>query len=451
MLFSFSIPPLATAAVSLRDVLEVLTFRHDYNTTIVVLATAILGVGAGTIGSFLLLRKRALIGDALSHATLPGVCLAFMIMVALGGSGKQLPLLLLGAAITGLLGVACVTFIRKHTRLHDDAALGIVLSVFFGLGVALLKLATQMPGGDSAGIESFIYGKPAAMLRSDLQLIAGVTLLTVTLSIFLFKEFTLLCFDDSYAATQGWPTGLLDAIMLGLVTLVTVVGLQAVGIILVIALLIIPPAAARFWTDHLPSMTLLAAIIGMISGWIGASLSALIEGLPAGAIIVVTASALFGVSMFLGTKRGVMLRAIEQLRLKHNMDRQHLLRALYELTEHLPRGSSAHVKRQDLLRMRSWSNLRLGQVLRSARHDELISPDARGHWSLTEAGRVEATRMVRNHRLWEMYLITHADIAPSHVDRDADMIEHVLGPVMVAELEKLLAEKPTVPASPHVI
>lgn len=451
MMSLLSIPLAATSAITLRDVFSVLTLQHDYNTTIVVLATAILGIGAGLIGSFLLLRKRALIGDALSHATLTGVCLAFMLMVTLGASGKFLPGLLLGAAITGLLGVACVAFISNQTRLHDDAALGIVLSVFFGLGVALLKPATQMPGGDSAGIESFIYGKPASLLYSDLLLIIAVTALTIFLSIVLFKEFTLLCFDDGYAATQGWPTWLLDAVMLGLVTLVTVVGLQAVGLILIIALLIIPPAAARFWSDHLPTMAIVSAIIGMLSGWLGASLSALITGLPAGAIIVVVAAIFFIISLLIGTRRGVLVRAFEHIRLNHSVDRQHLLRALYELTEHLPPGASQHVKREDLLRMRSWSNTRLGRVLRSARRDELILRDVRGFWNLTEAGRIEATRMVRNHRLWELYLITHADIAPSHVDRDADMIEHVLGPVMVASLEKLLVKKPEVPASPHEI
>ncbi len=447
-----SLLPISTLAnISLRDVLEVLTFSHDSRSTTVILATSILGIGCGLIGSFLLLRKRALIGDALSHATLPGVCLAFMIMVALGGSGKFLPGLLIGAAVTGLLGVAAVAFITKYTRLHDDAALGIVLSVFFGLGVALLKPVTQLPGGDAAGIESFIYGKTASLLFSDLIAIAIVTAMTLIVCIAFFKEFTLLCFDDSYAATQGWPTWLLDAVMLLLVTLVTVVGLQAVGLILIIALLIIPPAAARFWTNHLPTMTIVSAAIGLLSGWLGGTLSAVIDDLPAGAIIVVVAAAMFLVSMLLGTARGVLVRAIEHIRLARGVDRQHLLRALYELTEHLPPGASQHVQMSDLLRMRSWSGTRLHRVLRAARRDELVVRDARGYWNLTEAGRLEAARMVRNHRLWEMYLIAHADIAPSHVDRSADMIEHVLGPVMVASLEKLLAGKADVPASPHEI
>jgi len=452
MLTSFTIPTLADVELpSLRDIFTVLTLQHDYNATIVVLATAILGVGAGLVGSFLLLRKRALMGDALSHATLPGVCLAFMVMVAFGGDGKFLPGLLIGAAITGLLGVAAVAVISRYTRLQDDAALGIVLSVFFGLGVALIKPVTQMPGGDAAGIESFIYGKTASLLRSDLYLIIAVTVAVVLICIALFKEFALLCFDDDYAKSQGWPTWLLDAVMLGLVTLVTVVGLQAVGLILVIALLIIPPAAARFWTQHLRTMAVIAAVIGLISGWLGASLSALVAGLPAGAIIVVVAAAFFIISMIFGSARGVLPRVLQQVRLARTVNRQNLLRAMYELTEAGGTEMPHHVRLPDLLGKRSWSAAQLRRLLRSARRDELVSHDAAGRWMLTEAGRLEAVRLVRNHRLWEMYLITHADIAPSHVDRDADMIEHVLGPVMVEKLERLLVERRAVPESPHVL
>jgi manganese/zinc/iron transport system permease protein len=435
---------------SLPEVIDVLLLR-DYNARLVVISTSILGVAAGLIGSFLLLRKRSLMGDALSHATLPGVCLAFMLMAALGGTGKFLPGLLLGAAVTGLLGVAAVAVIARYTRLQDDAALGIVLSVFFGLGVALIKPVTEMPGGDSAGIESFIYGKTASLIWNDFLLICVVTGVVIITCVALFKEFTLLCFDDGYAKAQGWPTGLLDAAMLGLVTMVTVVGLQAVGLILVIALLIIPPAAARFWTEHLAKLAVIAAFIGALSGWLGATLSALIEGLPAGAIIVVVAAVIFGFSMLLGTSRGVFIRLAKQVHLSRTVGRQHLLRALYELTESSPPGTSRHVTFSNLLAMRSWSPATLRRALRSARREELVTQDARGFWNLTETGRVDAVRMVRNHRLWELYLITHADIAPSHVDRDADMIEHVLGPVMVAKLEKILAEKTKMPESPHVI
>ncbi|MEX2217024.1 MAG: metal ABC transporter permease, partial [Phycisphaeraceae bacterium] len=207
-------------SVTFTDIFNTLTLQAPYNTRIVVLSVALLGIAAGVVGSFLLLRKRALMGDALSHATLPGVCLAFIIMSALGGDPKFLPGLLLGATITGLLGVAMVTAIHKYTRLKEDAALGIVLSVFFALGMALVKIVTDLPTGGSAGIRSFIYGRTATMGMTDLLLIGGAAAGVLAISFILFKEFSLLCFDSEYASSQGWPVSFLDGLMLVLVTIV---------------------------------------------------------------------------------------------------------------------------------------------------------------------------------------------------------------------------------------
>lgn len=441
---------------ALEQFLRVATLQ-DYNTRIVVLGTAFLGLGCGTIGSFLLLRKRALLGDALSHATLPGIALAFFVMVLAGGSGKWLPGLLIGAAITGVLGVITVLFIRNATRLKEDAGMGIVLSVFFGIGVAILGIVTRMGRGSAAGLENFIVGKTASMLLSDAQLILGVAIVVAILCALLYKEFTLICFDQDFARSQGWPVVALDLVMMALVTAVTVIGLQAVGVILIVAMLVIPPAAARFWTENLRTMLLLAALIGAISGLLGAALSALMPGLPAGAVIVLVATGAFGLSMLLGTSRGVLVRSMESHRLNRRVHRQNLLRAVYEwLESHAATPDqleSIAVPLSELLRRRSWSPGRLSAEIRRARRDKLLlSPDAQ-HVRLTPRGVEEAQRVVRNHRLWEMYLIAHADIAPSHVDRGADMIEHVLGEEMVSELEQLLADQrpQPVPFSPHLI
>ena len=314
----------------ISEIIDVLLLRN-YNTRLVVICTLLLGCACGLMCGFLLLRKRSLMGDTLSHATLPGVCFAFFVGVMLGGQGKSLPLLLLGATTTGVLGCATVLFIRNHSRIKDDAAMGIVLSVFFGAGVALLTIVTKMPSGAAAGLESFIYGKTASMVLSDFRLLTAVTVCVLSLSALLFKEFRLLCFDEVYAAAQGWPVKRLDVLLLALVTLVTVAGLQAVGLILIIAFLITPAAAARFWTDRLDQMLLLSALIGGVSGWMGASLSALIPNLPAGALIVLVAAVFFLLSLLLGTKRGVLVRYLRQLKLKRSVGRQHLLRALYEI------------------------------------------------------------------------------------------------------------------------
>jgi len=434
---------------SAAEVFNVLLLR-DYNTRLVVLSTAMLGLAAGLIGTFLFLRKRALVGDALSHAMLPGIAIAFIVMVLLGGDGKSLAGLLAGAALFGMLGVGSVLLIRNLTRLKDDAALGIVLSVFFGLGVALLGLVQDMPQGSAAGLSSFIYGKTASIVRSDFWLIMVAAIVIATACAVLYKEFTLLCFDEGFAASQGWPVHMLDVALMGIVAGVTVIGLQAVGLILMVALLIIPAAAARFWTESLSKMILVAAAIGAGGGWIGASLSALVSRLPAGAVIVLVVAAIFVVSMIFGSSRGVLIRAVQQWRLTRKVERHHLLRAVYERRE---AGDEAGSNPAALLPMRSWTPRRLRRLLAGGIRRGWLRC-AEGRYRFTEVGEREAARVVRNHRLWEIFLITHAEIAPSHVDRDADLIEHVLGPDMLGELEQLLAEESgmrDVPPSPHAV
>ena len=434
---------------------------EDYNTRVVVGGTTLLGVAAGVIGSFTLLRKRALMGDALSHAMLPGIGLAFMVSVAAGGTGKSLSLLLLGATLSGLLGLGIILLVRNLTRLKEDATLGIVLSVFFGAGVALLGVVQRMGEGHSAGLESFIYGKTASMIASDAARIAVAAALVLAVCTALFKEFKVLCFDADYASAQGWPTVWLDVVMMGLVVIVTVIGLQAVGLILIIALLIIPPAAARFWTERLRTMTILAAFMGATACAIGAAASALLPNLPSGAMIVLVGAVLFLLSLLFGVRRGIIVRWFRRRELARKVRRQHLLRAAYELMEGdaiVPDLETALAARPipipALLAMRSWSPRELRREIQRAARADLLVVDTNDRVFLTADGYALAARVVRNHRLWELYLITHADIAPSHVDRDADAIEHVLGAGMIHTLELLLAQgrvQPAVPASPHPI
>lgn len=442
-----------------REVFEVITL-HNYNTRLVVLSTALLGITSGLVGTFLLLRKRSLMGDALSHATLPGIGIAFLVMASLGGNAKNLPGLLAGATLSGLVGMLFVLAIDRTTRLRQDASMGCVLSVFFGLGVAILGMVQSLPQASAAGLESFIYGKTASMVRQDFLLICSITGLVAFVTLLLLKEFTLLCFDANFTQAEGFSPLVLDLLMLGLVTAVTVIGLQAVGMILIIAFLITPAAAARFWTHRLPLMLILAALIGGASGWMGGSLSALLPRLPAGAVIVLVAAFLFLVSMLMAPARGVLPRLARQAHLRRKVGRQHLLRAVYEILEsRRPRNTQAVVNLpipvSDLLQHRSWSPTRLRRLLRTARHEDHVESSSQPELvRLSESGFGEAARITRNHRLWEMFLIRHADIAPTHVDRDADMVEHVLGADMVRQLEIELesrASQADMPASPHPI
>ncbi len=422
---------------------DVLLLR-DYNTRIVVLGTTILGIAAGVVGTFAYLRKRAMVGDALSHATLPGIALAFLLT-----SQKQLPVLLAGAALTGILGVLCVLALRRFPRIREDAAIGIVLSVFFGAGVVLMTILQKARTGNQAGLNRFIYGTSAGMIARDAELILLAAAAVVFCAALFYKELRIVCFDQDYAASLGRPVLLIDLVMMGLLVLTTVVGLQAVGLILVVALLIIPAAAARFWTEQLLPMILIAALVGAASGYVGSCLSARYPNTPTGAVIVLCAGGLFLVSMSFAPRRGVIADLLSRVALRRKIAYQNLLRALAEHEElsgeHVP-ASTEH-----LLRKRSWSRVHLRRLARRAERAEDVGLGPSGEIRLTPGGRVEAARILRNHRLWEMYLIKHADIAPSHVDRDADQVEHVLSREIVQELERAVEQERKMPPSPHVL
>ena len=434
---------------------------EDYNTRVVVLATTLLGLAAGAVGSFTLLRKRALLGDALSHATLPGIGLAFLIAPLLGLNGKSLPVLLTGAAITGSIGMLLILVIRNLTKLKEDAALGIVLSVFFGGGLVALGLAQQMPEGHAAGLESFIYGKTASIIAQDAWWIAAVGAITAGMLTMLYKELQLLCFDESFASSRGYSTIGLDFLLMVTVVLVTIVGLQAVGLVLMIALLVIPAAAARFWTSNMLRMTVLSAAIGAVSCMVGAITSALATRLPSGAMIVLVSALFFLISMLLRSQRGVAVQAWRRWGLRRRIDRRHVLRGIYEILEsHLPIPADDKsieslvgkwVSTSSLHATRTWSTLRMNAEIRRLRADGLLRM-RNNELALTAPGLLEAIRLTREHRLWELYLITHADVATERVDRDAESIEDCLEPVMIDELESLLDQTRSggrVPVSPH--
>lgn len=436
----------------IAELLRVFTFQ-DYNTRVVVVGTTLLGLAAGLIGTFLVLRKRALLSDTLSHATLPGIALAFIVMTLLTGDGKQLPALIAGAAIFSVIGTLSVLAIQRFSRLKDDAALGIVLSVYFGLGIALMGMATRMDAGNAAGLSSFIYGKTASMLFSDALLIAVTALVAAVASILFFKEFSLVCFDADYGSTQGWPVARLDFLMMALVVLVTVIGLQAVGLILVVALLIIPAATARFWTFRLRTMLWLSGLFGALSGFTGSGISALMANLPAGAVIVLSASLFFLVSLVFGSARGLVRLGVDRLHLRRKIMDENLLRDLHEWAETGFSANEDGPETADLLARRAWTPSALRRTVRRLRRRQMLHHDTNQRVRLTDTGREAAREVVRRHRLWETYLITHADVAPGVVDLSADRIEHVLEPELIRQLEATLAEttEKTLPPSPHAL
>lgn len=435
---------------------EVLTLQ-DHAVRQAFLSLLVLGGVGGIVGTFLLLRRRSLLSDTVSHCTLPGIAAAYLIAEAAGGDGKSLPYLLAGASVSGLLGMGAVNLIRSHTRVKDDAALAIVLSVFFGLGMALLVIIQQLPLGNAAGLSRFIYGKAASLTRADSALIGQGSGIVAVIAMLFFKELRLLCFDADFAKVQGWPVRGLDLLLMALVTAITVIGLQAVGLLLIVALLIIPSAAARFWTDRLSSSVVVAAIIGAASGGSGVWASAVLPKLPAGAIIVLAAVFAFGISFIFGKQRGLLRKWLEYRRLCHRINVQHLLRAIYEQAEASsdpqpgdPVPLKAPLALALLMQTNHWNPQYVKQLQRAARRDHLLAEALPGQIQLTAEGRRRAREGTRNHRLWELYLLNYADVAPQHIHHNADGIEHIVEPEIVDRLEQLLASQPYfVPRNPE--
>lgn len=435
-----------TGSPPIDAALRALTLQGGHNTTVVMIGAALLGLTAGVVGSFALLRGRSLLADAVSHAGLPGVGLAFLIALALGIEARSLPVLLAGAACAGLLAAASVHLIAKLPRMHEDAAIGAALSVFFAIGVALLSIIQSLPTGNQAGLSRFILGQAASMNAADartMALAAGVTLAVTAL---LFKELRLVCFDRAFASSLGVGPAVVDGALLALIVAVTVIGMQAVGAILVVALLIIPAAAARFWTERLARMAVISAALGGASCWIGVAASAGAPSLPTGPLIVLSCAGAFLVSMLLAPRRGVVAHAVRRAADARAIDDQHLLRALYELEELGLAATTGSIARR-----RAWGAGRVARLLaRAARRGDAAREEDR--WTLTGAGRARAERTTRNHRLWELYLIEHGRVKPSRVDDLADTIEHAVDPAIVARLERLLASRAgAAPPSPHPI
>lgn len=417
---------------------------RDYNTRVVLLGTVLLGIGAGLLGVYLLLRRRVLIGDAIAHATLPGVVLAFL-WTASSGADKSLGILLLGGAISGALGGLSVLALRHLVQIREDAALGIVLSVFFGAGACLLKIATFNSGGNAAGLESFIYGKAASMTSEHVWLIGGAVTLILFAIALLGKELQILCFDSTLARSQGWPILVLDSLLIGLVVAITIVGLQAVGLIMIIALLVVPAASARFWTHEMRSMLLISGFVGALSCAAGTTLSAVFAKLPSGATIVLCGCACFAISFAFGRERGVAWYLLRMRQLRIDQDVQHFLRATYEILETrnaLPKAdadaelkSSESVSLAVLRNLRNWATGRVRRVAWRLSNSGLVVTNGE-EVRLTPRGYLQALSIVRDHRLIEKYMIEEAAAPVGVADRAADYLEHDLQPEHLDQLQR---------------
>ncbi|MBI4211905.1 MAG: metal ABC transporter permease, partial [Deltaproteobacteria bacterium] len=388
------------------------------------------GVASGVLGSFALLRRRALLGDAIAHAALPGICIAYLLTRL-----KHPAVVIAGALASGLLGSFLVNFISRKSRIKEDTAIGLVLSVFFGIGILLLTYIQHQPLGNQSGLDKFLFGQAASMVADDVMVFGGVAFFLMIVVFFLYKELKVLAFDREFASAIGLPTGLIDALLTVLIVLTVTVGLQAVGVVLMAAMLITPAAAARQWTDDLPLMLVLSGIFGAVAGASGTLASTLAPRMPTGPWIVVVVTTIFAISIVFAPNRGWLVRSLRHRRNSQKINSENILLTLYRVAEQSVESCSL-----DLLRRYRYLSVRhavnLLQHLESRGWVSKASlPD---HWSLTQQGFDEAKRLIRRHRLWELYLSRYLHLSKGQVHADAEEIEHILTPELERELDALL-------------
>ncbi len=306
--------------------MELTDFFTDYTLRTITLGTAVLGAICGMLGSFAVLRKQSLLGDAISHAALPGIAVAFLITGA-----KDSNVLLLGAFVSGLIGVFWIRGIVTKTHLKTDTALGLVLSLFFGFGMLLLTYIQKLPNANQAGLDKYLFGQAATLVESDVLLMTIVTGISLLIILFFWKEFKLMLFDTDYASTLGFNTKFIDGMISFLIVLAIVIGLQTVGVVLMSAMLLAPAAAARQWTDKLGTMVGLAAIFGAIAGVLGTGISASQNNLSTGPVIVLVAAVFVTVSFIFSPSRGILFKQIRLLRNRRDLELKKTLHFMYTI------------------------------------------------------------------------------------------------------------------------
>ncbi|MFC5046423.1 metal ABC transporter permease [Aquimarina hainanensis] len=309
----------------------------DYTLRTITLGTAILGAICGMLGSFAVLRKQSLLGDAISHASLPGIAIAFLII-----GTKNNAILLIGALVSGLIGSFWIRGIIKKTHLKSDTALGLILSLFFGLGMLLLTYIQKLPNANQAGLENYLFGQAATLLESDVWLMAIITGICLFILLIFWKELKLLLFDEDYTKTLGFNTRFLDILITTFIVIAIVLGLQTVGVVLMSAMLLAPAAAARQWTNNLATMIIIAAVFGASSGVIGTAISASSNNLSTGPVIVLIAAIFVLVSFIFSPGRGLLFREIRFRKNRHDLQLHKTLSFMYNIASTHENKSHPH-------------------------------------------------------------------------------------------------------------
>lgn len=355
---------------------------NDYTVRTITLGTAVMGIVCGMLGSFAVLRKQSLLGDAISHAALPGLAIAFML------TGIKDPLVFfIGAAVSGIIGTVWIMSITNKTHIKSDTALGIVLSVFFGFGMLLLTIIQKQPNANQAGLDKYLFGQAATMMTQDVWFMTFIGLLSLFFLFVFWKEFKLMAFDSQYAKTLGFNIKAIDVLLTSLIVIAIVLGLQTVGVVLMSAMLLAPAAAARQWTNKLGLMVVLASIFGALSGAIGTAISASAAKIATGPVIVLIAVIIVALSFIFSPGRGLLSRQIRYQKNRKSLRYNKTLSLMYEIAS--THENIQHPHTIKILNNFQGYNKRCMQKLQSENYIQVKDDN----WNLTKEGFKEALRI----------------------------------------------------------
>lgn len=416
--------------VFLSDIAQFFSFQN-LSVNIVVFGTMLLGACSALIGTFSFLQKRALIGDTIAHALLPGICIAFLIHPV-----KNPWVLITGAIISGLISIYVIDYIKANSKLKNDTIIALTLSLFFGIGLFLLGIIQQGSYGSQSGIDHFLFGKAAALMKADLIAYGLLAFSTILIIVLFYRAFFITTFDENFAKSINYPVKTIKFILSTLTVIAIAIGIQTVGVVLMAAMLVTPAAGARYWTNNLKYLLLGSAILGSLSGFFGAFISYTAPQMPTGPWIVLSLSVFTISSILFAPKKGLFQRFWKKKKWQERLELENILKTFYLLGEEDKQFQKAR-NLQEIIHRRFFETASLKKHLQKlVKQEKLIQVNEK--FTLTATGKHEGQRLSKIHRLWEMYLTTELNIAPDHVHEDAESIEHIITPEIERKLEEAL-------------
>lgn len=302
--------------------MSLIEFLSEYTYRTVVTGTTAIGIIAGVLGCFLYLRRQSLLSDVIGHSATLGVMLAFLFSaLVLGIDGRSMVVLVIGSMLTGVVAVMLSTWISRTTPLGEEVAMAIILALFFGGGMALLRVIEHSSIPGRGGLADYLFGNASTMTREDVNSIIGFGIILLAIVALFWKEFSLFTFDPLFTATIGFSHRVLNPVMFSAIVCAVVLGLKAAGLVLMVAFAIVPPAAARQWVRSLRAMVVLSGVIGAVGAVVGTWLSVSIGRIPTGPMIVIVLTAIFLVSLFFAPGRSTIMRAVMRRRKRIELEK----------------------------------------------------------------------------------------------------------------------------------